>query len=128
MSVDDKIKAVEFRRAVIEEQGTKRGLNMEGFNDACEHTKRKFEAYRDKEGKPSSFPTTYIRFDIPGAWAMETTVTLNFACDEGQLGVALITEIGWSSTGRDIAHATLAVSVYNKAIEFAALCEAVFNR
>jgi len=70
-----------------------------------------------------------ISFSVPGVWASEVTVSLNLVFNErAQVGIELDTKITWSSTDRDLASATVAVAQYQKAIEFIALAEAIFNR
>ena len=72
---------------------------------------------------------TYGKATVP-AWGMESTISIQFdktsrkgAC----LGLDLTAMVGWSSTSRTVANAYLAIRLYERAVEFAAACEAIWN-
>ena len=79
----------------------------------------------------------YIQFDNSDSpsimsstiCASDCSVRLMFSTNRRmRTGVALDTELSWSSTGRTLANATVVVEIYQRAVAFAAYCEAVFNR
>jgi len=85
--------------------------------------------------RPNSYgKTMYVRFDLPGVWGAEVTVTVKMTVVEtaemrGMVASRLQTtaSIGWSSTDRSIADAVATVALYQRAIEFASVAQAVLS-
>jgi len=107
----------------IQHEGVRRGLDMARWTqtiaDICADAD--FSRYWNHYAG--------FKFDIPAAWGVQASVELKMRPDADlPLGIRLDADISWSSTGRSISNAIVAVSHYNRVIEWAAVCEEIFNR
>ncbi len=86
--------------------------------------------YLDKDGETPGFVFSgYYKVDSPQTWACKADGTMNVRANaHSSLGWTLEAEISWSSTGRDLAHATLALANYRRAVEFGAFVECLFSK
>jgi hypothetical protein len=79
--------------------------------------------------KAPAWATEYVKFDQKGVWAVEASVSVDLVKDENQTtGFSAAVQVNWSSTYRSLANAMVAVKMYQRAIEFAALVETTINR
>jgi len=73
--------------------------------------------------------TYHLRHEVWEAWAHSVSVDLHLSTQEAKKGLLIrcVSEIGWSSSGRDLAQAVSTVALYQRAIDFAAFAECVLN-
>lgn len=103
--------------------------NMELFNAA---TRLGFDvgglmtALHDRPPADMLETHSYVRFESC-AWAVGITITIRFDPSEGpeSFGYSAKCDLSWSATGRTVAEATHAVSLYSRAIEMAAIIEGI---
>ena len=73
--------------------------------------------------------TNYVRLEVWEAWAYSVSITLQLSIQEHKDGPLMkcVSEISWSSCGRDLAQAVSTVALYQRAIDFAAFAECVLT-
>ena len=74
--------------------------------------------------------THYAKVSIP-AWGKVADVHIEFVKSTrktAKLGLDLSAEVSWSSTPRSVSSAYMAIKVYERAVEFAAAAEAIWNQ
>jgi hypothetical protein len=118
-------KAAIRRIEAITKEATRLGveIDLKPWLDFCLNEK-------DKTDNWLSFVlSTYGKVHMD-AWGTEATVYLRFKKSDDNrsaLGIELYTQVSWSSTQRTPANAYLAIRLYERAIEFAASAEAIWN-
>lgn len=117
---EERDKFVEERARAIWQEAERRGFRISNERTEDEMASGWVVAAKEWSG------STYFHIESP-VWAAKANVIAKVnRCKSSMPGsFSVEVEIGWSSCGRGVASALVAVDLYRKAIEFAAFIEAV---
>lgn len=85
----------------------------------CEHLRKR--AAKDAVHLPP-----YLKFDSV-AWGIGVSISLYFKLSDSPLGFSATAELSWSSMAKTVSQAVHAVTLYQRAIEMAAIIEGVLG-